>query len=59
MAPRMFKMKLANFAPQFSGYSQHDSQVSTFFPKRIKFEIQIETIVTFLCILQLMNFWSL
>ncbi|XP_027349205.1 ubiquitin carboxyl-terminal hydrolase 8-like isoform X2 [Abrus precatorius] len=26
VAPRMFKMKLANFAPQFSGYSQHDSQ---------------------------------
>ncbi|XP_014496181.1 ubiquitin carboxyl-terminal hydrolase 8 [Vigna radiata var. radiata] len=26
IAPRMFKMKLANFAPQFSGYSQHDSQ---------------------------------
>ena len=27
IAPRTFKMKLANFAPQFSGYSQHDSQV--------------------------------
>ncbi|XP_028789871.1 ubiquitin carboxyl-terminal hydrolase 8 [Neltuma alba] len=26
VAPRMFKMKLANFAPQFSGYNQHDSQ---------------------------------
>ncbi|KAL9332168.1 hypothetical protein ACSQ67_001778 [Phaseolus vulgaris] len=26
IAPRTFKMKLANFAPQFSGYSQHDSQ---------------------------------
>ncbi|KAK7284765.1 hypothetical protein RJT34_19518 [Clitoria ternatea] len=26
VAPRTFKMKLANFAPQFSGYSQHDSQ---------------------------------
>ncbi|XP_061362460.1 ubiquitin carboxyl-terminal hydrolase 8-like isoform X2 [Gastrolobium bilobum] len=26
VAPSMFKMKLANFAPQFSGYSQHDSQ---------------------------------
>ncbi|XP_057438932.1 ubiquitin carboxyl-terminal hydrolase 8-like [Lotus japonicus] len=26
VAPRIFKMKLANFAPQFSGYSQHDSQ---------------------------------
>lgn len=24
--PRMFKLKLANFAPQFSGYNQHDSQ---------------------------------
>lgn len=30
VAPRMFKMKLANFAPQFSGYMQHDSQVNTF-----------------------------
>lgn len=30
VAPRMFKTKLANFAPQFSGYSQHDSQVNTF-----------------------------
>ncbi|KAK7337337.1 hypothetical protein VNO77_17904 [Canavalia gladiata] len=26
VAPKTFKMKLANFAPQFSGYSQHDSQ---------------------------------
>ncbi|KAF3971531.1 hypothetical protein CMV_004879 [Castanea mollissima] len=26
VAPRMFKSKLANFAPQFSGYNQHDSQ---------------------------------
>ncbi|KAI9090730.1 hypothetical protein K1719_028583 [Acacia pycnantha] len=26
VAPRMFKTKLANFAPQFSGYNQHDSQ---------------------------------
>lgn len=26
IAPRTFKTKLANFAPQFSGYSQHDSQ---------------------------------
>ncbi|KAK7244770.1 hypothetical protein RIF29_39596 [Crotalaria pallida] len=26
VAPRTFKMKLANFAPQFSGYSQHDTQ---------------------------------
>ncbi|XP_050908110.1 ubiquitin carboxyl-terminal hydrolase 8 [Lathyrus oleraceus] len=26
VAPRLFKMKLANFAPQFSGYMQHDSQ---------------------------------
>ncbi|KAH9737876.1 ubiquitin carboxyl-terminal hydrolase 8 [Citrus sinensis] len=26
VAPRMFKLKLANFAPQFSGYNQHDSQ---------------------------------
>lgn len=24
--PRMFKLKLSNFAPQFSGYNQHDSQ---------------------------------
>ncbi|XP_012074283.1 ubiquitin carboxyl-terminal hydrolase 8 isoform X2 [Jatropha curcas] len=26
VAPRMFKLKLSNFAPQFSGYNQHDSQ---------------------------------
>ncbi|KAJ0028863.1 hypothetical protein Pint_36200 [Pistacia integerrima] len=26
VTPRMFKLKLANFAPQFSGYNQHDSQ---------------------------------
>ncbi|KAI8000535.1 Ubiquitin carboxyl-terminal hydrolase 8 [Camellia lanceoleosa] len=28
IAPRAFKSKLFAFAPQFSGYSQHDSQVS-------------------------------
>jgi hypothetical protein len=28
VAPRMFKSKLVHFAPQFSGYNQHDSQVS-------------------------------
>lgn len=28
VAPRQFKGKLARFAPQFSGYNQHDSQVS-------------------------------
>ena len=28
VAPRTFKSKLARFAPQFSGYNQHDSQVS-------------------------------
>lgn len=27
MAPRIFKSKLAHFAPQFSGFNQHDSQV--------------------------------
>lgn len=27
VAPRAFKGKLARFAPQFSGYNQHDSQV--------------------------------
>lgn len=26
VAPRKFKLKLASFAPQFSGYNQHDSQ---------------------------------
>ncbi|GMJ03788.1 ubiquitin-specific protease 8 [Hibiscus trionum] len=26
VAPRMFKFKLSKFAPQFSGYNQHDSQ---------------------------------
>jgi ubiquitin carboxyl-terminal hydrolase 4/11/15 len=30
VAPRAFKTKLARFAPQFSGYNQHDSQVSHF-----------------------------
>lgn len=29
MAPRTFKLKLAHFAPQFSGFNQHDSQVCT------------------------------
>lgn len=29
IAPRAFKGKLARFAPQFSGYNQHDSQVSS------------------------------
>ncbi|XP_062119945.1 putative ubiquitin carboxyl-terminal hydrolase 11 [Humulus lupulus] len=28
IAPRVCKGKLARFAPQFSGYNQHDSQVS-------------------------------
>jgi ubiquitin C-terminal hydrolase len=28
VAPRQFKGKLARFAPQFSGFNQHDSQVS-------------------------------
>lgn len=28
VAPRTFKSKLARFAPQFSGFNQHDSQVS-------------------------------
>lgn len=27
--PRTFKSKLAHFAPQFSGFNQHDSQVSS------------------------------
>jgi len=27
VAPRAFKGKLGRFAPQFSGYNQHDSQV--------------------------------
>ncbi|CAN4099044.1 unnamed protein product [Withania somnifera] len=26
VAPRIFKLKLAHFAPQFSGFNQHDSQ---------------------------------
>lgn len=29
LAPRTFKLKLAHFAPQFSGFNQHDSQVCT------------------------------
>lgn len=27
MSPRSFKAKIGRFAPQFSGYAQHDSQV--------------------------------
>ncbi|KAL9373894.1 hypothetical protein Peur_033514 [Populus x canadensis] len=27
VAPAIFKRKLADFSPQFSGYNQHDSQV--------------------------------
>lgn len=27
VAPRAFKSKLSHFAPQFSGFNQHDSQV--------------------------------
>ncbi|KAL6272418.1 hypothetical protein ACE6H2_023110 [Prunus campanulata] len=30
VAPRPFKTKLARFAPQFSGYNQHDSQLLAF-----------------------------
>lgn len=30
VSPRVFKLKLAAFAPQFSGYNQHDSQVGEF-----------------------------
>jgi ubiquitin C-terminal hydrolase len=26
VTPRAFKAAIANFAPQFTGYSQHDSQ---------------------------------
>lgn len=28
VVPRVFKSKLARFAPQFSGFNQHDSQVN-------------------------------
>ena len=28
VAPRQFKSRLGHFAPQFSGFNQHDSQVS-------------------------------
>ncbi|KAK9279644.1 hypothetical protein L1049_013323 [Liquidambar formosana] len=31
VAPRIFKSKLARFSPQFSGFNQHDSQVSEVF----------------------------
>ncbi|RWW77136.1 hypothetical protein BHE74_00014724, partial [Ensete ventricosum] len=30
VAPRAFKAKLARFAPQFSGYNQHDSQTARY-----------------------------
>jgi len=40
--PRAFKSKLARFAPQFSGYNQHDSQVSLCkFSKFLIFEITV------------------
>lgn len=31
VAPRQFKSRLGRFAPQFSGFNQHDSQVSLLF----------------------------
>jgi ubiquitin carboxyl-terminal hydrolase 15 len=31
VAPRQFKARLGRFAPQFSGFNQHDSQVSLLF----------------------------
>ncbi|KAE9589683.1 putative ubiquitinyl hydrolase 1 [Lupinus albus] len=40
--PRVFKGKLARFAPQFSGYNQHDSQVS--FCKFSKFFIFVNVV---------------
>lgn len=39
IAPRAFKGNLARFAPQFSGYNQHDSQVSTIFIELLLFYI--------------------
>lgn len=30
LVPRMFKSTLARFAPQFSGFNQHDSQVCVY-----------------------------
>ena len=33
--PRVFKEKIDNFAPQFSGYNQQDSQVSMVTAKAI------------------------
>lgn len=42
IAPRLFKGKLARFAPQFSGYNQHDSQVS--FCKLSKFFIFVNAV---------------
>ena len=35
VAPAIFKRKLADFAPQFSGYNQHDSQVSIPFDSNV------------------------
>lgn len=46
VVPRMFKKKLADFAPQFSGYNQHDSQVSEaiyiFFNKYVCISLRCE-----------------
>lgn len=41
IAPRAFKGKLARFAPQFSGYNQHDSQVSTVHCLRFNFSAML------------------
>lgn len=46
IAPRAFKGKLARFAPQFSGYNQHDSQVST-----ITYDISINTCFVYVVLL--------
>lgn len=50
VAPRTFKLKLSHFAPQFSGFSQHDSQVSVghFFLQDLNFCQNFNNIV--LCI---------
>lgn len=37
VVPRVFKSKLARFAPQFSGFNQHDSQVSEVFTFKVAF----------------------
>ena len=47
-SPRQFKARLARFAPQFSGFNQHDSQVSKLDPTIDSFSISVNLLVVLL-----------